>query len=148
ASGDVVLRRLIAAATGEGRSDAGRSGGLAVLGADPRTGVSVAAVPLPERRRPFDMGHGPLAVLTFHRRGAPSAPPAETLRRRYALTPSEARLAVALCGGASVAGYAGDNGVSNTTVKTHLRQLFAKVGEHRQVDLVRRLLSEAVAEAA
>ncbi|HUH10582.1 MAG TPA: hypothetical protein VLZ73_08535 [Brevundimonas sp.] len=147
-SGDAVLGRMIAGATGEGRTASGRTGDVVALGgSDPRTALSVTAVPLEERRREAGFGCGPLAVIMVTRPRALAAPSAESLRRRYGLTPAEVRLAAALCGGATLAGYAVNTGTGVTTVKTHLGALFAKVGENRQVDLVRRLLADPATDA-
>lgn len=143
-SGDAALSRVIAKATGAGRTPSGRSGEVLTLGGgDPRTALSVTAVPLEERRRELGFSCGPLAIVMIARPRAQAPPSPEILRRRYELTAAEARLAEALCGGATLASYAAEVGIGVTTVKTHLRALFAKVGENRQVDLVRRLLADA-----
>lgn len=108
-----------------------RSGGAAPL--------ALNIGPLDERSRaPFAMG--PLAIIVI---GAPERDTAvdpERLRAAYDLTPAEARLAVALCAGRSLAEHAVDAGVSLNTVKYHLKAVFEKTGESRQPDLVRRLI--------
>lgn len=66
---------------------------------------------------------------------------ADTLRWHFELTPSQARLAAALAAGSSVAECAETHGISVATVRTHLKEIFAKTGARRQADLVRLLLS-------
>jgi DNA-binding CsgD family transcriptional regulator len=63
--------------------------------------------------------------------------PLETVARRHRLTPSELRvlLAIVEVGGAPEVAQA--LGVSETTVKTHLRHIFEKTGTSRQAELVK-----------
>jgi DNA-binding CsgD family transcriptional regulator len=56
--------------------------------------------------------------------------------QRYGLTPSEVRLARHLAEGGNIAGYAEQHGLSQGTVRTHLKAVFAKTGAHRQAELV------------
>lgn len=65
------------------------------------------------------------------------------LRRLYALTPAESRLAQLLVNGETLAGAAKRLGISETTAKTQLQNLFWKTGTHRQPELVKLLLSLA-----
>ena len=51
------------------------------------------------------------------------------------LTPAESRLAAALVGGATVAAYAREAGLAPSTVRSMLRDVFAKTGTHRQAEL-------------
>ncbi len=62
-----------------------------------------------------------------------------TLRKLFGLTPAQADLTVALFGGESLHEYAGRRGRSLNTVRTHLKEVFAKTGARRQADLVRQL---------
>ncbi len=57
------------------------------------------------------------------------------------LTPTEARVAVALSSGQTVAGIADALGCAESTVRTHLKQVYRKQGIHRQTELVRRIVS-------
>lgn len=57
----------------------------------------------------------------------------------YGLTPAEARLALGLLQRDTPADYAERHQLSLATVKTHLRNLFAKTGTRRQADLMRLL---------
>lgn len=58
------------------------------------------------------------------------------LMQLFELTPSEARVAAALAGGARPADLAEGLGVSPTTIAFHMRNLFQKTGTNRQADLV------------
>ena len=72
----------------------------------------------------------------------------DALARRWDLTPAQARLLAALTTGAGLAGYAAAARVGIGTVRTHLKELFAKVGCHRQADLIRIALSDPVLRLA
>lgn len=73
--------------------------------------------------------------------------PAEMFRRRFGATRAECRVLILLSQGMTVKDAAQRLGVSLTTVKTHLGNLFAKTGTQRQIDLVR-LATNAVAPAS
>ncbi|MEO3432067.1 hypothetical protein [Inquilinus sp. CAU 1745] len=70
----------------------------------------------------------------------PRAPPADTLRRAYRLQPAQARLAVALADGQSIAGYADEAGVTVRTARERVKQVLTLTGTHRQAELVRLVL--------
>ncbi len=55
--------------------------------------------------------------------------------RRFKLTPAEARIAVFLVEGGSVAEYAAQSRVAQATVRSHLKSIFRKTGAVRQADL-------------
>ncbi|MEO8245371.1 MAG: helix-turn-helix transcriptional regulator, partial [bacterium] len=54
----------------------------------------------------------------------------------FGLTPAEARLAVALCQGKTVSQIALAFGVETSTLRSHLKNIFAKTGTGRQAELV------------
>jgi DNA-binding CsgD family transcriptional regulator len=60
---------------------------------------------------------------------------------RFGLTPAEARLLGALCGGASLGQASAHLGVARTTARTHLQRIFDKSGTHRQAELVGAVLA-------
>lgn len=62
----------------------------------------------------------------------------------YQITPTEARLAGELLMGDTLPAIAERVGVSASTLKTHLKSLFAKTGTHRQAELVKLLMSLSV----
>lgn len=57
------------------------------------------------------------------------------------LTPAQSRVAAAVAEGGTVRGIADSKGLSETTVRWHLKQVFAKTGCSGQPDLVRLVLS-------
>lgn len=57
----------------------------------------------------------------------------------YDLTPAEARLAVAVGRGRELSRLSTDWNVSNETLRSQLKAVFAKTGVNRQVELVRLL---------
>ncbi|MDJ0937976.1 MAG: helix-turn-helix transcriptional regulator [Kiloniellales bacterium] len=63
----------------------------------------------------------------------------ETFAEAYGLTEAEARLIGLLAEGSSLFEAAATLGVSKNTARTHMRHIYAKVGAHRQADLIRLL---------
>jgi DNA-binding CsgD family transcriptional regulator/PAS domain-containing protein len=62
--------------------------------------------------------------------------PLQTIRAVYGLTPAEARLALLLLEGKSIAEAAQENEVSKDTVRSQLKQIFLKTGTRRQGELI------------
>jgi DNA-binding CsgD family transcriptional regulator len=88
-------------------------------------------------RRKAGTSYSAVAAV-FVRKVALDVPsPLETVAQRHRLTPSELRvlLAIVEVGGAPEVAQA--LGVSETTVKTHLRHIFEKTGTSRQAELVK-----------
>jgi DNA-binding CsgD family transcriptional regulator len=63
--------------------------------------------------------------------------PQEVIAKLYKLTPTELRVLFAIVQVGGVPEVAEAMGISSSTVKTHLRRLFAKTGTDRQADLVK-----------
>ena len=57
------------------------------------------------------------------------------------LTPAESRVAVAIASGDTVARIALTLGCAESTVKTHVKRVYRKLGIHKQTELVQRVLS-------
>lgn len=68
-------------------------------------------------------------------------PSARLLAELYGLTPTEARVAIALASGIQVRAIAAHLEVQPNTVRVHLKAIYAKTHTTGQVDLVRRLVS-------
>ena len=62
---------------------------------------------------------------------------------RFELTIAQARLAAFLSKGGTLAEYASMTGIKTSTVRSHLKAIFQKVGVKRQAELVVRLLEKA-----
>ena len=71
--------------------------------------------------------------------------PAESLVTLFELTDAESRLTSALVAGVTLEEYAVRRGVELSTVRYQLKQVLAKTGTRRQVDLVRQVLCSAAA---
>jgi DNA-binding CsgD family transcriptional regulator len=61
------------------------------------------------------------------------------LRDEYNLTPTEVRVAFHIAGGGTVASCAESLAVAESTVRSHLKAVFAKTGVRRQAELQRLL---------
>jgi DNA-binding CsgD family transcriptional regulator/PAS domain-containing protein len=136
-----VLAQLVhAAASGRHIEHAG--GQITLLCAHgPNLPVLVAPLP----RANMQLGNTqPAAVVLFGDRRRSGIMPA-TLARRFGLTPAEAQLLSRLVEGDSIADHAHDRDVSIDTIRSHLKQLFAKTGQRRQSDLIRLVLSDPLA---
>ena len=125
-----AFRVMTAAAAGGTLNLARRSGGSAV----------VSALPLCSGRR---RGTAPRrARVALFVQDNPCGPHAiEVVGRAYGLTGAELRVLLGLADGATPADIAQRYGIAPSTVRTHLKSLFAKTGAKRQKDLVKLLLS-------
>ena len=136
-----VLAQLVQAAA-SGRHIEHAGGQITLLCAHgPNLPVLVAPLP----RANMQLGNTqPAAVVLFGDRRRSGIMPA-TLARRFGLTPAEAQLLSRLVEGDSIADHAHDRDVSIDTIRSHLKQLFAKTGQRRQSDLIRLVLSDPLA---
>lgn len=102
----------------------------------PPTRMALVVPALSSSERYFS---GPCIVLLFES-ATPGEPPAEdVLRSVFGLTPSEARVARALAGGAALADAAAAHGIAKETARTHLKRIFAKMDVRRQSELVAKI---------
>ena len=62
----------------------------------------------------------------------------QRLKAAYRLSPAEARLALHIIDGGSIASYADLTGVTPGTARVQLKSVFAKTGVSRQAELVKR----------
>ncbi len=72
-------------------------------------------------------------------------PDATRLKAIYGFTDAQARVARVLAGGGSYKSTARELGVSEDTVRSHIKEIYAKVNVNRLPDLVRALLSQGQA---
>jgi DNA-binding CsgD family transcriptional regulator len=96
-------------------------------------------LPLTSGVRQKAVRSSPAAAAVFvHRAAVGGLLPLEAIARQFDLTAAELRVLVAVVEvGGSVPEIAPVLGISEPTVKTHLRRLFEKTGAKRQADLVR-----------
>jgi DNA-binding CsgD family transcriptional regulator len=117
-------------------------GTAAVLDTDQGTPLRVMSLPLtPPRSETLGLmpPSAPLGLVCIGRTAPRSDGAAATLQGLFGLTPAQADLTVALFEGESVREYAERRERSLNTVRTHLKEVFAKTGARRQADLIRQL---------
>jgi DNA-binding CsgD family transcriptional regulator len=88
-------------------------------------------------RRGAAAPHRAVAAVFVHKAAQSLASPPEVLAKAYRLTPRELGVLFAVVEAGGVGDVAALLGLSQATVKTHLRQVFAKTGVARQAELVR-----------
>jgi DNA-binding CsgD family transcriptional regulator len=79
----------------------------------------------------------PAVIAYVHGDSTPSVDRCEQLAQLFDLLPSEARLALALGRGMSLADAAADLGLTIESVRTYSKRIYAKTGARGQADLVR-----------
>lgn len=125
----------------------------AAQGGDIALGVKGIAVPLTGRdgntyvmhvlpltsgaRRHAGTSYAAVAAVFIRKSALDSAQPFETLAKRFHLTPAELRVLGSIVEVGGVPEVAPLLGISEATVKTHLRRVFDKTGTGRQADLVK-----------
>jgi DNA-binding CsgD family transcriptional regulator len=108
----------------------------------PRDGkrpIAVYAMPAGDEEDPHS-----LTVVILVDLGEAPEPTLTTLQRMFALTPSEAALAVHLARGATLTEIASDRGVTLATVRSQLASVFDKTQTSRQAHLLALLARVAV----
>ena len=77
------------------------------------------------------------------RAGSPETPDWHEgkLRQIYGLTPAEERLARLIVQGLRLHEAEAALGIRHSTARTHMKRIYAKTGTHRQVELVRLLIT-------
>lgn len=99
------------------------------------------------RDQPFSGSKAPVLVAYVHGEERSSADRADQLMDLFGLTRSEARLAIALSHGRSIAEAAEDLGLTLETTRLYSKRIYAKTGTRGQADLVRLVLASVVALA-
>ena len=94
----------------------------------------------------FDLGllDDPVAVLFLSDPERPQEAPAELLQRLYGLTPAEAKILEALVAGRSLKAAAADQVMAYETARSHMKAIFDKTDTHRQIDVVKLVLSTSL----
>jgi DNA-binding CsgD family transcriptional regulator len=90
--------------------------------------------------RPVARHNGNASVAAIFVADPRSLPRESTLRELHGLTPAEARVALEMLQGHSVAQAAQRLGISPNTVKTQLQRVFEKLQVSRQTEMVRLLM--------
>jgi DNA-binding CsgD family transcriptional regulator len=105
-------------------------------GAHEGLGVLVRAIPR-ERAGPVDIGP---AVVVYATDAGRTASFQGLVAALFDLSPSEARLAALLTQGMTLNEAAAETGLTESTVRSYSKKIFAKLGVSRQTDLVRLIL--------
>jgi DNA-binding CsgD family transcriptional regulator len=79
---------------------------------------------------------GTIALVIIRRELVDSGIELDALRQRFDLSPQEARIALALRDGGTVAEIAARMGIGYETARVHLKAAFAKTGSHKQRELL------------
>jgi DNA-binding CsgD family transcriptional regulator len=128
------LDRLIFEAT---RTDGAMRKGGSMVARNPTTGASLAVSVDPLPNQPASVFHsGRLAIICLMDPHARVGLSVDRLQQMFALTPAEARVALALLDGSSPREAADQLGVRYQTVRNQLQSLYQKTMTSRQAELV------------
>ncbi len=102
---------------------------------------------MPARKRGLSAKPDPVAIAYVHGDNWSSADCCEQLAELFLLLPSEARLALALSRGMSIAEAAAELGITVETARNYSKKIYSKLGARGQTDLVRFVLRSVLAIA-
>jgi DNA-binding CsgD family transcriptional regulator len=136
---DVLFQQAIATLDVEGAAPVLS---FASRGAD--AGAAMVAHVVPVRGLSRDIFVRCAGVLVMMPVTVSQAPPVELVQSLFDLTPAEARVARSLTTGETVETIASRGGVSQNTVRTHLRGVLEKTGCSRQAEVVSLLSGIAI----
>lgn len=126
------------------------------LAADPRSrarAITLSRDPwldmllVPTHRQSISAKPNPAVIAYVHGDNSPSADRCEQLAQLFALTPSEARLALALSRGMTIAEAASAFGLTLETARNYSKKIYSKTGARGQPDLVRFVMRSVLAIA-
>lgn len=134
------LQKLIAKCVDTSQADGTSVGGLIKIPYG-QTGATVHVLVCPMRMASgtFDV-RPPAAVVFLHDPMAAMKIDEQAIRSGFGLTAAEGRLAAMLVAGSSMQEVGAQLGLSPNTLRTQLKNVFAKTGVNRQADLLRALL--------
>ena len=120
------------------RGDVGQRGGaLALTGRDGEHYVAHVLSLTAGARRQVGVDDRAVAAVFVQKASLDLPSPQQAIAKLYKLTPTELRVLSGIVHVGGVPEVAEVMGISVSTVKTHLRRLFAKTGTDRQADLVK-----------
>jgi DNA-binding CsgD family transcriptional regulator len=147
AAGSEILQKLIASCAPTTPELGGPGGEFKIPREVRRSPLHVTVAPLRSKARLADVpwiGVGtPVAIVTVRDPDIDRRQQNVNLRRRFGLTPAEARLAAEILKGDGRAAAARRRRISTMTARNHLSSIFEKTGTHRQAELIRLLLDAA-----
>jgi DNA-binding CsgD family transcriptional regulator len=137
--GDKTLGEVLAAADAGGVAVGMKSIAIPLLARD-RQRWAAHVLPLTSgARRQAGLSYSAVAAVFVRKAALDLSSPLQTISDLYDLTPAERRVLIAIADIGGVPQAAPALGISETTVKTHLRRLYEKTGTRRQADLVKLL---------
>lgn len=98
-------------------------------------------LPLKSGKLRPDLAPGAVAAVFVTPAQIDTVPPVDALAALYELTPTEARVLVAIASGKNRAAAAEALGIADSTVKTHLARVFEKTGTSEQSELAKLVAS-------
>lgn len=131
-----ALRALIA-----GGAD-GLAGGMLALPRLDKRSLTVLILPL--RAETAWLAQRPAAIVFVKDPEAGALPSRDEIRRLFALTPAQAALAREILTGDGIQAAARRLGISRSTARTHLLEVFQRTGTRRQAELVRVILQQSL----
>jgi DNA-binding CsgD family transcriptional regulator len=143
ASANDQLRATIAEAAQAGAKRGQASGGVLAIPVGPDKRMPVLVAPLKAENDLFRF-HRPAAIVFISGTERPSRLAAADIEQVFGLTPAEARVLCGLLEGLSLNEYADKARVSVATVRTQLKQIFAKTGTTSQSALMRLVLADPI----
>ncbi len=145
------LHELIRQATAGQMDDSFDAGTMALSRSSLKRPLSVLVTPLGSRD--LRAGETTLAVLFISDPEGQPLPPPATIAKIFDLTKAEAKIVHALVGGSRLEEAAEVSGVTVSTARTYLKQVFSKTDTSRQSELIKLVLayprisaSEAISE--
>lgn len=135
-SDDLILQQAIRGACATGCGQAGGSGGaLSLARPDGQRNFAVLVAPLPPRLPVFGIVRA-VAIVFLTDPELKAEPTADWLLRLFGLTPTEAKVAVALAEGLSVEEISAVHATTRNTVRTQVQSILEKTQTKRQAQLV------------
>ncbi|HKS86884.1 MAG TPA: LuxR C-terminal-related transcriptional regulator [Pseudolabrys sp.] len=134
---DQALHLMLAAASKSELESAGKGTAFPIKGRSGERYVAHVLSLTAGERRKAGAASNVVAALFVRKAELEAEPPSEVIGKTYKLTPTELRVLRAIVNVGGVRQVAGNLGVADTTVKTHLGRLFEKTGVSRQADLVK-----------
>jgi DNA-binding CsgD family transcriptional regulator len=138
-----LLDSLVATCAGRGEAAHGPGGMLLARRGNGRPPLQLLVAPLRMRGAVAEIPwlglRRPVAIVTISDPEADDARCTRVLQRRFGLTAAEAAFAIEIARGGGRHAAAARRGISLSTARTHLGNVFEKTGTHRQADLVRLL---------
>ncbi len=132
-----TMLTALAEAHRSGASNSARSVALPVKAADGERYVAHCLPLISGPRRAAIGNYRAVAAVFVQKAELGGAAAAEVMARHYRLTPMELRVLLTIVAAGGVPETAELLAVAETTVKTHLRRLFAKTGTNRQLKLAK-----------